>query len=568
MDDDDEYGEEFEDLSDGILERFAYLENSAALAVYILYKFGTIAVSSAAGPAAVATGAHIAHTTATGRSLCIGLLLAAIRESGVQVGGFFYLLVSRLHIDADVSDRRMLINNYAFLLPDSGIRTWVVLVLVFVSLAGIVLVYMILAMGFAVGLAALGARLAIGHIPVALLFATIPAISYLSLFQILRLYQLGDIPLSIPNYAIAGMIYAEMCERQGYWVCSKGTAAGSGAVFAVVSSNATAIFTWVYLLVNQIRLMVRMYREWKGDVPWDSDGPGGFFAIPPGAKKSPAGSILFGLSESPDQLLLGPKFKISKEDLKNAMDAERKELGQHLEMQQVFLSRPVGLDKGSHYVLIVGKRKYELRLHGSNQRSDRKKKGEDCPQLRYNTDLVAVHPCEPDAVRKSLDTIHRRRLWNPNTQSYATNLFDVLLVGWTTGTAEEIDHICSTTIENWVYRRLINTDASGNCQNFVRIVADRICRKDVLASYPPQRLDQESDSRARDYHASNWDWFMRDVYGPIQQAQYNRRRANFWENSNVPLSIVRLRSPLEAGSEIIRFTARLQQWNPCKSDPW
>ncbi|KAH7096073.1 hypothetical protein FB567DRAFT_48644 [Paraphoma chrysanthemicola] len=402
-------------------------------------------------------------------------------------------------------------------------------------------------------------------VPLALLLAALPAISYLAIFQLLSLYEIGDIPISIPNYAIAGVIYADWCERQGFWICSKGTAAGAGAVFAVIASNATGPFALIYVLLTGFRMMSEFWRVWiKDEWPSMSDEPSGWFAVPPGAKKSPAGSILFGLPESPDQLLLGPKFKISREELTDAVKAEQEELSRHPEMQNVFLSRPVGLDKKTHYVLVIGDRKYELRLHGGDQNPNVEKE-KDEPELRYNTDLVAIHTCEPKARERPLDTIHKRRLFNPKTQVYAKNDFDVLLVGWTTATAEEIDHICTNTMGKWVYRHFLNTSTSGNCQNFVRIVADQICRQDPLAPYAPSSPSQDCDAATQRYHASNWDWFMHDVYGPIQQAQYNRRRANFWAESYVPLSVVRLRSPLEAGNEIIRFMGRLQQWTSCNS---
>lgn len=119
-----------------------------------------------------------------------------------------------------------------------------------------------------------------------------------------------------------------------------------------------------------------------------------------------------------------------------------------------------------------------------------------------------------------------------------------------------------TLMQKWVYGRFIDPYTRGNCQNFVRIVADRICREHPLAPYSPQRRRQKSDSRNSEYHASNWNWFMYDVYGPSQQAQYDRRRSDFWRHSNSPVNAIHLRSLLEAGNEIVRFMATMKQRIP------
>ncbi|KAH7093414.1 hypothetical protein FB567DRAFT_173916 [Paraphoma chrysanthemicola] len=159
---------------------------------------------------------------------------------------------------------------------------------------------------------------------------------------------------------------------------------------------------------------------------------------------------------------------------------ESKELGMHPDMHKVYWSRPAGIDKVSHYVLLVNGHKYELR--DVSEARDR-----SC--VRYRTAEVEYN--EP--------VKHMARVRDLNSAN-AGAIFELLLIGWTTFTHEEINRICDQAGDKWTYTRVFRLGSNtGNCQHFVRKVAEELIVKK--------------------YRATNWGWFRHDRMGPIQLAQ-------------------------------------------------
>lgn len=170
---------------------------------------------------------------------------------------------------------------------------------------------------------------------------------------------------------------------------------------------------------------------------------------------------------------------VSSSEVEEALRLEKEQLTQHPGYNKVFWSRPEGIDKASHYVLIVGAYKYELRdISPAKDRS----------QVRYcASEIVCQH-----------DGCHRALLSAPSKPDESA-WYDILLVGWTRLSHEDIDRICSDLGRKWKYRLFWRGRNGGNCQHFLRAVGEQII--------------------APSMRASNWDWFRHDRMGPVQYAQ-------------------------------------------------
>jgi hypothetical protein len=166
--------------------------------------------------------------------------------------------------------------------------------------------------------------------------------------------------------------------------------------------------------------------------------------------------------------------------------AEEREMQMFPEMHKVFWSRPADIDKVSHYVLLVNGRKYELRDVSSKH---------DRSAIQYRT----------SEVQYDIPSRHAAWLRELGGQSRG-GLYDLLLIGWTSLSHEQIDKICSEAGMTWKYRLYWRGWNAGNCQHFVRVVADQVI---------PRR-----------YQASNWGWFRYDRMGVIQLAQEENMRVN------------------------------------------
>ncbi|KAJ6442947.1 hypothetical protein O9K51_04126 [Purpureocillium lavendulum] len=174
------------------------------------------------------------------------------------------------------------------------------------------------------------------------------------------------------------------------------------------------------------------------------------------------------------------QVRVAQSRAEAAWEQERRELEMHSEWHQVFWSRPIGIDKVSHYVLIVNGHKYELR--DVSRRHDRS-------QIRYRTAGVAF-----DRLGG-----HAAVLSEPGNPAQPLGVYNLLLIGWTTMSHEQIHGVCRQVDRKWKYSFGFGGTSSGNCQHFTRKVADEILPKD--------------------FRASNWDWFRHDKMGPIQALQ-------------------------------------------------
>lgn len=157
--------------------------------------------------------------------------------------------------------------------------------------------------------------------------------------------------------------------------------------------------------------------------------------------------------------------------------AKAEELRKYPGMTKVFWSRTVGMNKVSHYVLIVGDHKYELRDAGGQRRKS---------DIAYATRLYVP----PDDL-----SIFRR--------------YSVYLIGWTNFTHEQINSICQRHAQEWRYSYLRSKirGRGGNCQHFLRVVGDEIIADKA-------------------HRAMAWDWFRFDRISVAQQ----------WELANLNLA--------------------------------
>ncbi|KAK3613337.1 hypothetical protein LTR22_028192, partial [Elasticomyces elasticus] len=198
-----------------------------------------------------------------------------------------------------------------------------------------------------------------------------------------------------------------------------------------------------------------------------------------------------------------------------------------------WFSRPIGLDKGTHYVLIVNNRKYELR----NKKN-----------VKYNTKRVEVLPLAQEQPNIS-DTERYIGRYASSIRNLETNAkvpkrpgeeaYNVILIGWTRNTEEEIDQLCKYNIKEWHYRLALRSKKGGNCQHFIRQIADVIVPGDCTASA--------------------WPYFRNDEYGPIQKFEYNAERKFILGKSILGKSrYYRLRSPLEVGREVYMLLQHIQ----------
>ncbi|KAL3465245.1 hypothetical protein BJX64DRAFT_275342 [Aspergillus heterothallicus] len=216
----------------------------------------------------------------------------------------------------------------------------------------------------------------------------------------------------------------------------------------------------------------------------------------------------------------GSPYKVSAEEVEAALQTEQSEESRTLDMQQVWFSRPEGLDKRNHYVLIIGGSKYELR---------------NKHKPRYNTDSIEVRHIDSQRYQSRVRIVrepHLCRLRNPRTNEDYDDRYNVFLIGWTNKAHVQIDAICKKTISNWRYRTIYQTNRGGNCQHFVRSVAEQII--------------------APEYRASAWPYFRNDVYGPIQKWQHNRAQEQFMGT----LRTIYVDSPLGIARELAHGKGR------------
>jgi hypothetical protein len=142
---------------------------------------------------------------------------------------------------------------------------------------------------------------------------------------------------------------------------------------------------------------------------------------------------------------------------------------------QVWFSRPAGIDSNAHFVLVINGHKYELRLNRSFKK-----------------------PYYYTAPATSIDISKRKVYLERAAQVFDAEhlkLYNVYLIGWTDMKHEEIDAVCREVIRGWTYHRIWIGPGKrrGNCQSYVRRVAERIIPK---------------DKRAQD-----WRWFANSQYG-------------------------------------------------------
>jgi len=294
-------------------------------------------------------------------------------------------------------------------------------------------------------------------------------------------------------------------------------------MFAGLPFEQILVFT-----VPAIRMLVGVVKElFSSDdtssmASWDE-----FFPLPQGDKKYWAVK-LFRRSSSLVDDLFGPKYVLKQDELEAAKKCEEEESALHPGLHKVWFSRPIGLDKGTHYVLIVDNRKYELR----NKKN-----------VVYNTKRVEVLPLAK-THRNISDTEgyigrYARSVRNLETDTEVSGrpgeeTYNVILIGWTRNTHEEIDHLCKEHIDGWHYRLALKTRKGGNCQHFIRQIADAIVPENC--------------------RASAWSYFRNDVYGPFQKVEYNAERKIIIGRSRH----YRLRSPLEVGREVYMLLQHIQ----------
>ena len=177
----------------------------------------------------------------------------------------------------------------------------------------------------------------------------------------------------------------------------------------------------------------------------------------------------------------------------DALAEEQARRNQH--KNKVYWSRPEGLDTITHYVLIINGQKYELRDVSENH---------DGRRIRYRTSPISM----TNITRNSCF------LYDPERPDERRQ-YSVYLIGWTTLSHEEIDSVCEALNENWQYQwiRLAESAQAGNCQHFLREVADQI-------------IEQGSFTR-------DWGWFLHNQIGPEQMAQVSateESREAYWRS--------------------------------------
>ncbi|KAI9932616.1 hypothetical protein MW887_008863 [Aspergillus wentii] len=325
-------------------------------------------------------------------------------------------------------------------------------------------------MGFAAGIAALVAVLVFG------LVIAIPFIS-------------------IPSHAIAAILFAQVAENQGLHICSLGIAAGAGAVFA-----AARIACLLPPSILSLLLIAKPAKDIFLQIMKDGSFPS---TVPP--QKNLASRLYGKIPKRMENIIFGPAYNVEPEDIELALQHEMDELSMHLDMEPVWFSRPLGLDQGKHYVLVVNNQKYELRNR---------------QHVRYNTDPINFEDCSEEELPVGQSYGHTWRLRNTRTDA-DTGLFDVLLIGWTNATHEEIDRFCKELIEGWKYRLVLRTKKGGNCQHFIQAIANSIIPTEC--------------------RALAWSWFQHGSYGPLQKAQYDKMREDILESGK---RFIQLRSIL------------------------
>lgn len=267
-------------------------------------------------------------------------------------------------------------------------------------------------------------------------------------------------PYEIITGAVGGVIFAKLAEVQGHPICALGVGAGAGA--------AAGTMLWVGKMpINLLNgTFSRHYQSWPRD-EYVSDNNYWARRLFPPLRDVAVNKVAI-------------EARVAEQEAARAWKKEEEELTLHPEQHKVFWSRPMGIDKVSHYVLIVNGQKYELR--DVSERRDRSR-------IEYRTAKVAFAP-----PRR-----HATVLSEPENPTSTRGVYDLLLIGWTAMTHQQIDAICSQVDRKWKYSIGFGGANSGNCQHFVRKVADEIIPKNR--------------------RAANWEWFRNDRMGPIQHLQ-------------------------------------------------
>lgn len=455
------------------------LDDWLAIPLYIFFELWNILVSGSAGSVAVAVGAHMTATNPGGRASDVAFGVVVICVTSLSILGTVFKLWDPSPLFAWLPagrQRRMISERSRFEQRIDGVgihssharrgrwelevpdfcggvffSTLVILFLILVILA----LFLGLFIAFGAGFAALTMKLLADEIPKWAIIASLPA----------TIFALPGVaapvkwraPTQIVSWTIAGVVFAKVSEAQGHHICSLNVAAAAGA--------ASGTMLWVGKL--PIHLLNGTFYESRQTWAREEVTDGNYWArrlFPP-------------LDDSN-----GARVEIRRREreilVERAWANEERELKLFPEMHKVFWSRPASLDKVSHYVLLVNGHKYELRDVSAER---------DRSLIKYRTAKV------------NYSVPNRHTAWVKEvTDELRGGVYDLLLIGWTSLTHDQIDSICKEADKTWRYRLYWRGRQSGNCQHFVRVIADQVM--------------------SRKHRASNWGWFRYDRMGDIQLA--------------------------------------------------